>query len=411
MYFLYNIIVLSVGFILKLMAPFNKKMKHFIEGRKETFPKLKNSISQNDKVIWFHCASLGEFEQGRPILEKLKEKHPTHKFVLTFFSPSGYEIRKDYKVADVVCYLPLDSKRNTRKFIDVVNPELVVFVKYEFWPNILKELKTRKIKTILISGIFRDSQTFFKWYGGWMRQSLKAFEHFFVQDESSQKLLKSVGFKNITVSGDTRFDRVYEITKQNNKLDFIEEFKNNHYTLVAGSTWNDDEDLLVDYINNSASNEEKFIIAPHNINSEAIKELEMAISKKTVLFSEKPHEDLSNFQVFIIDTVGILTKIYSYADIAYVGGGFTKSGVHNVLEPATFGIPIVIGPNFNKFNEAIELVKEEACFTIDKSEKLSVLLRKFYQGKKIRLEAGEKALNYVFNKTGASSKILYYLKK
>lgn len=411
MSFLYNILVLVVGFILKLIAPFNKKIKLFVDGRKETFSKLENGISKNDKVIWFHCASLGEFEQGRPILEKLKKKHPTYKFVLTFFSPSGYEIRKDYKVADVVCYLPLDSKRNAKKFLNIIQPELVVFVKYEFWPNILKELKIRKIRTILISGIFRESQAFFKWYGSLMRKSLKAFEHFFVQGEDSLELLKSVDFKNISVSGDTRFDRVYEITKQNNKLNFIEEFKNGHYTLVAGSTWKDDEDLIVDYINNSASNKEKFIIAPHNINSEAIKELKKSISKKTVLFSEKQKKDLSNFQVFIIDTVGILTKIYSYADITYVGGGYTKSGVHNVLEPATFGVPIVIGPNYNKFNEAIELVNEEACFTIDNSKKLSVLLRKFFNEKQKRFTAGNKALSYVVDKTGATDKILNYLEK
>lgn len=411
MSFLYNILVLVVGFILKLIAQFNKKIKLFVDGRKETFSKLENGISKNDKVIWFHCASLGEFEQGRPILEKLKKKHPTYKFVLTFFSPSGYEIRKDYKVADVVCYLPLDSKRNAKKFLNIIQPELVVFVKYEFWPNILKELKIRKIRTILISGIFRESQAFFKWYGSWMRKSLKAFEHFFVQDEDSLDLLKSVDFKNISVSGDTRFDRVYEITKQNNKLNFIEEFKNGHYTLVAGSTWKDDEDLIVDYINNSASNKEKFIIAPHNINSEAIKELKKSISKKTVLFSEKQKKDLSNFQVFIIDTVGILTKIYSYADITYVGGGYTKSGVHNVLEPATFGVPIVIGPNYNKFNEAIELVNEEACYTVDNSKKLSVLLRKFFNEKQKRFTAGNKALSYVVEKTGATDKILNYLEK
>ena len=411
MSFLYNILVLVVSFILKLIAPFNKKIKLFVDGRKETFSKLENVISKNDKVIWFHCASLGEFEQGRPILEKLKKKHSTHKFVLTFFSPSGYEIRKDYKVADVVCYLPLDSKRNAKKFLNITQPELVVFVKYEFWPNILKELKIRKIRTILISGIFREPQAFFKWYGSWMRKSLKAFEHFFVQDEDSLELLKSAGFKNISVSGDTRFDRVYEITKQNNKLDFIEEFKNGHYTLVAGSTWKDDEDLLVDFINNSASENEKFIIAPHNINSEAIKELKKSIVKKTILYSEKDGENLSTFQVFIVDTIGILTKIYSYADVAYVGGGYTKSGVHNVLEPATFGVPIVIGPNFNKFNEAIELVGEEACFTIDNSKKLSVLLRKFFIEKQKRFTAGNKALSYVVEKTGATDKILNYLEK
>lgn len=411
MYFLYNILVLSASFFLNIIAKFNKKLKLFVEGRNQTFQKLSNVISENDKVIWFHCASLGEFEQGRPILEKLKEQYPTYKIVLTFFSPSGYEVRKDYKLADVVCYLPLDTKLNARKFLDITHPELVFFVKYEFWPNILNELKKRSIKTLLVSGIFRKNQVFFKWYGGWMRKALNAFEHFFVQDKNSKILLHSINFNNVTVSGDTRFDRVYEITKQDNRLLFIEEFKDNKYTIVAGSTWKEDEELLVKYINNEASENEKFIIAPHNIKKEEIQKLKNSINKKVVLFSEKEQKELNKYQVFIIDTVGILTKIYSYANVAYVGGGYTKSGVHNVLEPATFGIPIVIGPNYHKFNEAIDLVNEEACFVISDSKKLSVLLSKLFQLKQFRETAGNNALKYVIDKTGATTKILYYLKK
>lgn len=411
MYFIYNILILITGFSLKIIAIFNKKIKLFIEGRTTTFQKLKSVISENDKVIWFHCASLGEFEQGRPILEKLKEENPTYKLVLTFFSPSGYEVRKNYVMADVVCYLPLDTKLNAKKFLDIVHPTFVVFVKYEFWPNILRELKNRQVKTILVSGIFRKNQIFFKWYGVWMRKSLKAFNHFFVQDKNSKVLLNNIEFSNVTVSGDTRFDRVYEITKQDNTLSFIEEFKDENYTLVAGSTWKEDEELLVNYINKEASSEEKFIIAPHNINLEAILKLKNSIHKKSVLFSERKNVNLKECQVFIIDTVGILTKIYSYATIAYVGGGYTKSGIHNILEPATFGIPIVIGPNYHKFKEAIDLVKEDACFTLNDSKKLSVLLKKLFQVKQFREEAGEKALKYVIEKTGATTKILYYLKK
>ncbi|WP_457609590.1 3-deoxy-D-manno-octulosonic acid transferase [Lutibacter sp.] len=411
MYFLYNILIFITRFFLQIIALFNKKIKLFVDGRKITFSKLKKNISKNDEVIWFHCASLGEFEQGRPIIEKLKKENPTKKLVLTFFSPSGYEVRKNYEVADVVCYLPLDTQSNAKKFLDIVHPTLVVFVKYEFWPNILKELKKREIKTILVSGIFRKNQAFFKWYGGWMRKILQVFNHFFVQDEYSEKLLKSIGFSNVTVSGDTRFDRVFEITKQNNELQFIKQFKNNTYTLVAGSTWKEDEKILVEYINNSASEKEKFIIAPHNINTKDIEELKASISKKVILFSNKNGEKFQGFQVFIIDTVGILTKIYSYADIAYVGGGFTKTGVHNVLEPATFGVPILIGPNYHKFNEAIELVKIDACFSVNNSKKLSVLLKKLFQSEERREEAGNKALNYVIEKTGATTKILYYIRK
>jgi len=409
MTFLYNIIVLIVSFILKIIALFNQKIALFINGRKETWKKIKEGISEKDKVIWMHCASLGEFEQGRPILEKLKELHPTKKIVLTFFSPSGYEVRKNYELADVVCYLPLDSKKNVQKFLDMLNPVLVLFVKYEFWPNYLNELKKREIKTFLISGIFRKNQLFFKWYGGYLKKALNAFTHFFVQDETSNQLLKSINFNNITVSGDTRFDRVFEITQQNNHLQFIQEFVNNSYTVVAGSTWKDDEDLLVNYINTKASKNEKFIIAPHNINSDAIKELKASIHKKVVMFSEKERQNITEFQVFIVDTIGILTKIYSYANVAYVGGGFTKSGVHNVLEPATFGIPIVIGPNYFKFNEAKDLIKNEACFVVDNSQKLSVLLNEFFQQKTKREQAGKNALNYVKNKTGATAKILNYL--
>ncbi|SNR37307.1 3-deoxy-D-manno-octulosonic-acid transferase [Lutibacter agarilyticus] len=410
MYFIYNILILGVGFVLKLVALFNKKINFFVEGRKETFPKLLESIQPEDSVIWMHCASLGEFEQGRPIIEKLKIKYPTYKLVLTFFSPSGYEVRKNYEIADVVCYLPIDSKKNAKKFLDVVHPKLAIFVKYEFWPSILSELKVRNIETLLVSGIFRKKQAFFKWYGGWMRKSLAAFSHFFVQDEGSEQLLRQIGFKNVTLSGDTRFDRVYEITQQNNELDFIAEFKNKQYTLVAGSTWKEDEELLVNYINHHASDEEKFIVAPHNINPKNIEELKNAISKKTVLFSEKSGKNLKDYQVFIIDTVGILTKVYSYAAIAYVGGGYTKSGIHNVLEPATFGVPIVIGPNYHKFNEAIGLVENKACFVVDNSQKLSVLLNEFYKEKQKREQAGSNAYNYVVSKTGATSKILNFIK-
>lgn len=410
MYFLYNILVFKVGLVLKIIALFNKKINLFVEGRKQTFSKLAATISKKDTVIWMHCASLGEFEQGRPILEKLKEKHPDKKLVLTFFSPSGYEIRKNFNGVDVVCYLPLDSKKNVKKFLKFVHPETAIFVKYEFWPNLLKELKTRNIETILISGIFRKKQLFFKWYGSWMRNSLKAFSHFFVQDEISKNLLNSIKFKNVTACGDTRFDRVYEITKQDNSLVFISEFKNNSTILVAGSTWKEDEVLLVDYINNHSSKNEKFIIAPHNINSKDIKELKDSILKKTVLFSAKEGENLKDFQVFIIDTIGILTKVYSYANIAYVGGGYTKSGVHNILEPATFGVPIIIGPNFEKFNEVKDLVEIEACFVVNNTQKLSVLLTQFFRENQKRQKAGLIALNYIKNKTGATTKIINYLK-
>ncbi|MDP3314169.1 MAG: glycosyltransferase N-terminal domain-containing protein [Lutibacter sp.] len=408
---LYNIFIYIVSTVLPLAAIFNKKIKLFIEGRKNTFSILEKTLNKTEKTIWMHCASLGEFEQGRPIVELIKKEFPTKKIVVTFFSPSGFEIRKNYNLADVVCYLPIDTKRNVEKFVKLVNPELAIFVKYEFWPILLQELHRKKIKTILISGIFRENQVFFKWYGFWMRNYLKAFSHFFVQNNKSKQLLERINFKNVTVSGDTRFDRVFEITTQDNTLPFIAEFKNNCHTLVAGSTWKEDEKLLIAYINEKATENEKFIIAPHNMNSKDIMELKLAISKKTILFSEKEGNPLKDYQVFIVDTIGILTKIYSYATIAYVGGGFTKSGVHNVLEPATFGIPIIIGPNYAKFEEVKNLIAINACYSVHDSENLSVLLTKLASDIKNRNEAGLKAYNYIKSNIGASQEILKYIKK
>jgi 3-deoxy-D-manno-octulosonic-acid transferase len=410
MYFLYNIVATVVQFLLKIIAVFNSKINLFVKGRKKTFFKLKQVISKKDTVFWFHCASLGEFEQGRPIIERIKKENPKLKIVITFFSPSGYEVRKDYKIADVVCYLPLDTKKNVQLFLDIIHPELAFFIKYEFWPNYLKELKNRDIETLLISGIFRKKQVFFKFYGSWMRKSLKAFTQFFVQDENSKRLLNSINFNNVKISGDTRFDRVFEITNQNNELKFINEFINNSKVLVAGSTWKDDEIMLVNYINKEASNNEKFIIAPHNIHPQDIQKLKSEIKKPVVLYSEMKDKNLQDFQVFIVDTIGILTKIYSYATIAYVGGGFTKTGVHNVLEPATFGVPIIIGPNYNKFKEAVELVKSKSCFVVNNSEKLSLHLKKIFLQNEIRELAGNTAKKYVKERTGATTKILKYLK-
>jgi 3-deoxy-D-manno-octulosonic-acid transferase len=408
MYFIYNILVYITSYLLKIIAIFHKKIGLFVNGRRHTWEKLGRSISQNERTIWIHCASLGEFEQGRPLIEKLRIQFPEHKLILTFFSPSGYEIRKDYAMVDVICYLPLDTVRNVKKFLDYVHPELVFFVKYEFWPNFLKELKNRNIKTLLISGIFRKHQLFFKSYGSWMRKSLETISHFFVQDENSKILLNSINIENVTISGDTRFDRVYEITKQNNRLEFIESFKNNSQLLIAGSTWKEDEALLIQYINNCTENY-KFIIAPHNIDEGDIQRLKQSISKKVVLYSERDLVSLSEYDVFIVDTIGLLTKIYSYAQIAYVGGGYTKTGVHNMLEPATFGIPIIIGPNYDKFKEAQELTEIHASFVANSIEKLSLLLDTLFQRENKRIEAGQKARDYVISKTGATTIIVNYI--
>lgn len=404
---LYNILVFKAQLVLFIIAFFNKKIKLFVDGRKQTFSKI--SVLKDKNTIWFHAASLGEFEQARPIIEDLKKNHSQYKILVTFFSPSGYEIRKNYDLADVVCYLPLDSTSNARKFIEIVNPKMAIFIKYEFWPNLLNELNLKHVPTILVSGILRDKQLFFRSYGGFMRKSLNAFHHFFVQDEKSKNLLNSIHFNNVTISGDTRFDRVFKILEQDNSLDFINAFKDNQYTIVAGSTWKEDEELLVTYINTEASENEKFIIAPHNIKSDAILELKKSINKKVVLYSDKAGKDLSKHQVFIIDTIGILTKIYAVADVAYVGGGL-KTGLHNILEPATFGIPVVIGNKYDKFKEAVDLVKIGGCISIQNQEEFTTAFKSFKNDKSNRKLTGIINKKYIEDNLGATKLIMNYLK-
>ena len=405
MLFLYTIIVQIANFSLKIIAQFSPKIKLFIDGRKPVFEILKSKIQANDQTIWFHAASLGEYEQGLPVIEKTKEKFPNHKIVVTFFSPSGYEVRKNNNVADVTVYLPLDTQKNARQFLKLLHPEMVFFIKYEYWPNYLNELKKLKTPTYLISGIFRKNQMFFKWYGGFYRKALETFTYFFVQNESSKKLLLQLGKTNAAVSGDTRFDRVATILEKDNSLDFIEAFKNDTLTIVVGSSWPKDESLLVDYINQT-SEKVKFIIAPHNIKSEQIQELKNSISKKAILFSEKENQNLADFDVFIIDTIGILTKIYSYANIAYVGGGFGNPGVHNILEPATFGVPIVIGSNFSHFAEATALVNLEGCISISNKNELFDAFSNLISNEDIRHEKGHICGTFVRMNKGATTIIM-----
>ncbi|MEA9411373.1 3-deoxy-D-manno-octulosonic acid transferase [Flavobacterium sp. PL02] len=405
MLFLYNLIVFVVAFLLKIVALFSPKIRLFVNGRKDVFTILKEKIKPSDKTIWFHAASLGEYEQGLPVIEKVKEKYPSHKIIVTFFSPSGYEVRKNNTVADVTLYLPLDTKYNAKQFLKLAHPEMVFFIKYEFWLNYLNELKKNNIPTYLVSGIFRDNQIFFKWYGGFYKKALDAFTYFFVQNESSKNKIESIGYKNVIISGDTRFDRVVAILERDNTLDFITEFKNNTTTIVIGSSWPKDEVLLTEYIN-TTQERVKFIIAPHNIKPEQITALQQSITKKTILFSEKEDKNLADYDVFIIDTVGILTKIYSYATIAYVGGGFGNPGVHNILEPATFGLPIIIGPNYSHFAEATELVQLGGCISITTTEELKTEFNNLITDKNHLNEKGLICKFYVQNKKGATDKIM-----
>lgn len=404
MFFLYNILIIIVKSALNIVALFSPKMKLFIEGRKNVFATLQQKIQPGDKTIWFHAASLGEYEQGLPVMEKVRAAHPGYKIVLTFFSPSGYEVRKNATTADAIVYLPMDTLANAKKFLSIVQPQKVFFIKYEFWPNYLNELKNTGVPVYLISGLFRKNQVFFKWYGGFYRKALQTFTHFFVQYESSKTLLQSIGFNNATVSGDTRYDRVSEILERDNNLPFIEEFINSKTTVVFGSSWPKDEAMFMDFVN--TANDAKFIIAPHTTGADHIAEIKNSLTKKTVLFSEKEGKNLAEYDVLIIDTIGILTKIYSYADVAYVGGGFGTSGLHNILEPAAFGVPVIIGPNHQKFPEAVALVNMGGCIAASNKQDMNDALSSLVYNDDYRWEKGHIAGTFVNMNRGAVNIIL-----
>nr|WP_299346058.1 glycosyltransferase N-terminal domain-containing protein [Allomuricauda sp.] len=405
--FLYSFLVHVSWWLLHILALFKQKLKLFVSGRKETFGLLKAKISEEDSVIWMHVASLGEYEQGLPVLQKLKEQYPNHKLLLTFFSPSGYEVKKSSTPADVVVYLPLDTLGNARKFMEMAHPKLAIFVKYEIWPNYLAELRKVGVPTILVSALFSQRQIYFKPWGGFMRKSLKTFSHFFVQNEDSKKLLGSLGFDNVIVSGDTRFDRVSEILKRNNQLDFMDSFKGAQLCFVAGSTWPEDEEVFVDFINSTSENF-KTVIAPHDIKPSHIEKLTSALSKKVVVYSRMENQDLSQAQVLIIDTVGMLTKVYSYADISYVGGGFA-TGLHNTLEPAAFGIPVIIGPQYKGFKEAEELVKEKGIHVINNRQEFASLFNQLVTDSEFRGTIGKINSTYIQNNQGASEVIVEHI--
>ena len=382
MHTIYNLLIHFVSFGLRIVALFSKKMKLFVNGRRNVYETLQQKISTTDKTIWFHCASLGEFEQGVPIMEAIKNLKPDHKIVVSFFSPSGYEIKKNTPLADAVVYLPMDTPSNAKKFISAVHPSFTFFVKYEFWPNYLFELQKRTVPTLLISGVFRGDQIFFKSYGG---------------------------FTNTTVSGDTRFDRVSHQIELDNTLKFAEEFKGNSLCIVCGSTWPEDEAVLLDYINSSPENV-KFIIAPHKIEADKIEDFTKRIVKKTVLHSKIDEVNISDYSVLIIDCIGLLSKLYSYADIAYVGGAMGKTGLHNILEPATFGVPIVIGKNFQEFPEAKRLRDLAGLFSISNAAECTEILNKLILNDSLRNKTGMIAGHFINKNTGATQKIIDYFK-
>lgn len=397
---MYTLLLTIINIVLYIIALFNGKMKLFVNGRKQTYRLLEEGIAPGTKTIWMHTASLGEFEQGLPVLEQLRILYPKHKLVVTFFSPSGYEVKKNSPAADVITYLPLDTHTRVKRFLNMVNPELSIFVKYEFWPNYLSALKKRNIPTLLISGIFREKQVFFKWYGGYMRKALSTFNHFFLQDEASANLIKSIGYNHFTVCGDTRFDRVLQILKRDNRLDFIETFKNGKPCIVIGSSWPEDERILLPFIN-SYQGDVKFIIAPHVIKPQKIEAIKNGLTKNAVCFTEMEAKHLADYKIFIIDSIGILTKIYSYANIAYVGGGMGTTGLHNTLEPAVFGIPVIIGKNYSKFNEAKQLVEKGGIISVASEKELADTMTLLLEDWQFCKHTGD--INYAFLQANANA--------
>ncbi len=397
---------------LKLASNFNEKAKLWVDGRKNWEEKIASKISETDKVLWIHCSSLGEFEQGRPVIEALKEKYPTHKIAVSFFSPSGYEIRKNYQGADVIFYLPLDTKSNAEKLIKVLHPEILVLVKYEYWFNLITELHQQKIPVIVVSSIFRESQNFFKKNGNnWFAKKLSLINHFFIQNQKSKNLLDSIQITQNTIAGDTRFDRVKQIVHQDNQLDFMNSFKQNSKLIVVGSSWPKDEELFINLINQKLTDDWKIVFAPHNLNDAEISSFLSKINQKAVKFSDlekTSQQDLIDSKIFILNTIGILSKVYSYADITYIGGGF-GAGIHNTLEAVTFGTPVIFGPKYKKFQEAVDLIEIGGGFSITNQNEFDTIMNRLMNDENYRKESGKKAGNFVQNSPNATKIILQYL--
>lgn len=386
-------------------APFSEKAKQWSAGQKQAFPYLKENIQTNHRIIWIHAASLGEFEQGRPLIEQIKNEHPEFRILLTFFSPSGYEIRKDYEGADYICYLPADTKRNAKKFVRMVNPEMVFFIKYEFWKNYFSFIKEKNIPLYMVSAIFRKDHLFFKqnMRGKWYRKLLNQVDHFFVQNKLSADLLEGIGLRNITITGDTRFDRVAEIAKNRKDLPLIEEFKNKQQLIIAGSSWEPDENLIADFATKNPT--VKIIFAPHEIKESNIKRLEGLLNEKAIRYSTAEESDLKNSQVLIIDSIGLLSSIYRYANIAYIGGGFGV-GIHNTLEAAIYNIPIIFGPNYQKFQEAVDQIYENIAFSINNEIELNSILGNLLSDEKQCKLIAEKSNHFMNQNIGATHKIM-----
>ncbi|HEX3168295.1 MAG TPA: glycosyltransferase N-terminal domain-containing protein [Chitinophagaceae bacterium] len=417
--FFYNIFLFLYRAGIGIASLWNKKAKLWTDGRKNIFDRLASELrTPNSKLIWFHCSSLGEFEQGRPVIENLRKRIPNSKFLLTFFSPSGFEIRRDYKGADWVFYLPLDSKTNAKAFFDIINPSFVVFVKYDYWYYYLTECKKRSIPLLLVSGIFRQDQPFFKWYGNLHRQMLNCFTHFFVQDKESYDLLKSININEVTIAGDTRFDRVAEIAENFRPIAIAEQFCGLSPILVAGSTWPDDEETLLKAVTEAGDPNLKLIIAPHEVHENHLANIKKLFpgalwfsnyndsTSATNEFAWNMLAKASN--VLIIDNIGMLSRLYHYATVTYIGGGFNK-GIHNTLEAAVYGKPVLFGPNYKKFKEATGLIETGGAVCVKSSAELSAILQRFINNKTELELTSKNSFDFVNHNRGATEKILHYI--
>lgn len=397
------------------MGPFNRKAFLFYHGRVGLLENIREQVKSDEPIVWFHCASVGEFEQGRPVIESYKKHNPSHKILLTFFSPSGYELRKNYPLADWVFYLPMDIKRNAASFLDAVKPSMAIFIKYEYWFNYLYGLKKRGVPTYVASAIFMRNQRFFKWYGGFFRGMLKTFTHIFVQDQTSADLLKTIGITNVTVSGDTRFDRVYQITKANGQLEHIRIFAEGSPCWVAGSTWPVDEEMIAAIFADLPYN--KLIIAPHEVHQKHIAKIiacfpNCEVIKYSQIKDLKVNPEievrLREARVLIIDTIGVLSTVYKYGSFAYIGGGFGTS-IHNTLEAATYGIPVMFGPKYNKFREAVDLVNLGGARSIKNTVELNLQTKQFLLDNEVRSKCGAICREYIEKNVGATECVTEHL--
>jgi 3-deoxy-D-manno-octulosonic-acid transferase len=408
---IYNIGIYFYYLLILLASAFNAKARLWIKGRKGVISRLKTGISEGDMIAWFHASSLGEFEQGKPVIESFRNKYPDYKILLTFFSPSGYEIRKNYENADLIFYLPADTLRNARRFINAVKPQMAFFIKYEYWYNYLHVLNRKNIAVYMISANYRHGQHFFKWYGSWFRKHLRHISHFFVQNEESRDLLNSIGAEQVTVSGDTRFDRVYAISQEKKSFPLIEEFIRDRKAFIGGSTWEKDEEMIYSLYASEIKTEGdkrrrmKYIIAPHLTDEAHLKGIISRFGGKAVRYSKLAKTEDLEGDVMIIDTIGMLSQIYRYAEISYIGGGF-GNGIHNILEAAVYGKPVIFGPKYNKFNEAMELITLGGAFSIDNSKKLIETVSKLQQDKFFMSRTCSLTLNYVLDRRGATNRII-----